>query len=1117
MIRKFIGIELTRVFLILKTGGIWKGFIQVIMRTFIILFCTTAFGLTTDHLNSQNEKIIIDSDKMVSIDEVFKIIKQQTDYSFVYHEKQFENLPKVHLKKGTIGLKKLLAHSLAKSNVNVVFTTNNTIIIQEKSFNNKAQELIVSGIVSDKNGVPLAGASVLIKGTNKGAVTDFDGNYRIRVSSPANVLVFSSMSFKTLEVTVGSQTTINVSLEEDISTLEEVTINAGYYNTTQKRTTGSIVRVTAKDIEKQPVDNPITALQGLMSGVNVTPDGGIPGGNVSIQIRGQNFIAIGDRPLRNINAPLYIIDGVPFDSGDLESRNVVGGIIPVGVSPLNAINPQSIESIEVLKDADATAIYGSRGANGVVLITTKKGQSGKTQINFNVSSTLSRIPRFAELLTTEQYLQIRQEAFANDGVNLNDVNDASVPDLKLWDQTRFTDWQKVLIGGTAYRQNAQLSFSGGNAQTRFLLSAGYVNQTTVFPGDFKYTKATTGLRINHLSKNGDFKLNASVNYNTDTNNLPSRDLSTQARTLPPNAPRLYNEAGLLNWENSTWRNPLAGLEANYEAVTRNLIMNTVLTYSLIPSMEIKTNIGYTSYRLESHSTNPTAAKDPDTPEGQDSRFSTIDVNEGQRHSWIVEPQINWGHDWQNFSLKLLVGTSFQADKEEQLSQRAENFSSDNLLLSLSAANKVSIFDDNDSEYKFHSIFGRINFNWKDTYIVNLTGRRDGSSRFGSGKQFGNFGAIGAAWVLSKEGFLSDNIILSFAKLRGSYGITGSDTSPDYAFLDTYALDGNNYNGTGLEPTRLFNPNLAWGETKKIELALELGFLKDRFFITTAWYRNRSSNQLILRPLPSTTGFGGIDDNFEALVENNGLEIDLRSTNINTDHFTWRTAFNISINRSKLEAFPGLENSTFADSYIIGKSLGIRQLYDFVGVNPETGIAQFTDYNNDGIIGVDDRRWVEDFESKYFGGLSNMFQYRNFQLNVLFQFKKQLGLSYLGNRKNPGGVLSNFPVAVLDRWQQVGDVSPIQRFSSTNDEIVQSEALYSFSNARVRDRSFIKLQNISLNYNLSKVLANKIDANVYLQGQNLFVISSFDGPDPQIPSLDRIPLLRQFTLGLNLRF
>ncbi len=1100
-------------------------YIKFIMRFFLFLFCTTLFALTPRHMLSQNNKIIIDEDKKVTVDEIFNIVKRQTNYMFVYHRDLFKNFPEIELKKGTIQLNKLLSLSISSDDISIVFAANNIIIIKDNAGSIRKQQLKVSGIITDQSGMPISGVTVMVKGTNKGVVSNLDGKYTIVVMDPANVLVFSSLGFEKHELTVGYRKVINVSLKESIGMLDAVTINAGYYNTTERERTGSISKIEAKDIEKQPVNNPLAAMQGYLPGVHITQQTGVSGGDYRIRIRGSNFMDLTPSGIithTERNNPLYIVDGVPYSSNTLTVATISDNILSgAGVSPLNTINPANIKSIEVLKDADATAIYGSRGANGVVLITTKKGRVGKTQVKMNMSNTISEVPRFSNLMNTEQYLEMRLEALKNDGYTLETApsffKDRS-PDLYIWNQDRYTNWQEVLLGGTAFRHSAQLSFSGGSKFTQFLLSGSHSSVGNVFPGDFKYKNTSLHFNLSHQSEDRRFKINVSGSYGVDNNDLPSNDLMATAVKLAPNAPSLYDVNGNLNWENSTWKNPLALLEAKYNSKTYSLITNTILSYCLIESLEFKASLGYTMNSLEAYKTSPKASKDPNTIAGQSSNFSAISTNSGSHRSWIVEPQINWQSNWKGLNLKMLVGATFQQDERQQVHLGARNFPSDDLLQTLTAAETRLISQDTESEYKYQALFGRVNFNLKDKYILNLTGRRDGSSRFGSGKQFGYFGAIGLAWLFSEENFFEDNEVLSFGKLRSSYGLTGSDTGPDYAFYDSYSVSSLLYNGSGLRPTRLFNPNRAWETNKKLEVGLELGLFNDRIFISSAWYRNRSSNQLLDVQLSATTGFPSINDNFNAVVENSGFEIDLRTINIQGNYFKWSTTFNMSINRNKLLAFPDLEDSTYANFLIVGEPINIRQTYHLLGVDPDTGLWQYEDYNNDGVINSDDNQWIEDLTPEFIGGLGNKFTYNNLQLDVFFQFTKQRARSGVtSSLLNLGQLNQNMPVSILDRWQQPGDQSSIQRYYALDTESVASVNNYGSSNAVITDASFIRLRNVSLSYRLPKEVTKALGVNIYVQGQNLFLITKYPGADPEIPESRNLPPLRQFTLGLDLTF
>ncbi|MDD7888231.1 SusC/RagA family TonB-linked outer membrane protein [Flavivirga sp. 57AJ16] len=1098
--------------IILTNSGFFtrKQILKFMMKTFIFLCCLSVFSLTPVDVISQNSKIKIEADKTLTVDEVFYLIMNQTDYKFIYEEDIFKDFPKVQVRKGTISTSKLLNESLSNGNLNVVLTKDNTILIKEA---NSQQQQQVSGKVTDEKGMPVAGATVLIKGTTKGTATDFDGSYAITVPNPENVLVFSALGFASQEITVGSQSVINVTFIEESTQLGEIVLNAGYYETSQRETTGSIAKLDAKAIEKQPVSNPIAAMQGYLSGVNITQSTGVPGGGYEIEIRGQNFI-------NGITDPLFIVDGVPFSSQSLGSNDVSRQIHNGGISPLNAFNPNDIESIEVLKDADATAIYGSRGANGVVLISTKKGKEGKTRFQANLSSTLGQVSNFLDLMNTEQYLEIRREGVANDGYASfleNPAFDSFWPDIKLWDNSHYTDWQKELIGGTAYKHNGQLSVSGGNAQTQFLISGAYQKETTVFPGNANYKKATVNSNINHQSSDNRFRIILSTIYSNEKHKLPRTDLTNQAYTLAPNAPELYDEEGNLNWENNTWDNPLASLEEEYHSKINTLLANAVVSYKVLPNLEIKSSLGFNTYRLDSYRILPSTARNPrfnSTPQN----YSSITTNNSDRQSWIVEPQLNWKKEWRNIKLDILIGTTFQNEIAQQFVQRGRGFPSNDLINNLAAAETLEVLQDTDSEYNYQAFFGRLNLNLYGKYILNITGRRDGSSRFGPGKQFGNFGAAGFAWLFSEEDIFTDSSIISFGKLRASYGTTGSDNIGDYRFLDTYTVTGDDYDGTTiLEPTGIFNPLFAWEENKKLEVGLELGFLNDRILLNTGWYQNRSSNQLVGIPLAATTGFSELTGNFDATVENTGFEVDLRTINIQKGDFRWTTTFNISVPKNKLVKFDGLETSTFADQYIIGKPLTIVKLYNALGVDPETGAYQFEDYNDDGVISrPEDNQWVEDRAPKFYGGLGNTLSYKNLSLDFFFQFKKQKAYNELRFQAVPG-YPRNATTSLLDRWQQPGDTNPIQMATAgLNIGGVDSNGLQGTSNAAFTDASFIRLRNISLNYKVPD-LNNGLDINVYLQGQNLVTFTNYTGPDPEQPLSNRLPQLRQITLGLQLGF
>jgi len=969
----------------------------------------------------------------------------------------------------------------------------------------------VSGTVTDTAGNPLAGVNLVVESKNIGTMSELDGSFTI-TAGPSDVLVFSMVGYKTLIVPIGDRDEVLVTMEEDVTVLGEVVLNAGYYSVSERERTGNIATIKAEMMEKQPVGNPLAAIQGQLSGVNIVQNTGVPGGGFTIDIRGRNFI-------NGTSDPLFIVDGVPISSQSLGSNDVSGQILGGNTSPLNAINPNDIESIEVLKDADATAIYGSRGANGVVLITTKKGRVGETRFQAQMSSSLGRVTNFLDLLNTQQYLELRREGVVNDGFGdflENPAFDFAWPDIKTWDNDRYTDWQDELIGGTAYRNNLQLSVSGGSERTQFLISGSYLKETTVFPGDANYKKANVNSNISHRSDNGRFKINLSTLYTREDNLMPRSDLTNVAYTLEPNAPEIYDEDGNLNWEDNTFDNPYAALEERFGQASHTLISNALLSYALLPDLEVRTSLGYNRYQLDSYRTLPSSAVNPArglTPQ----TYSSLTLNSADRESWIVEPQISWKPRWNTFDVEVLLGTTFQKETAQQFVQRGTGYPNDLLIQNLAAASTVEVLGDTDSEYAYTAVFGRVNVNFLDRYILNLTGRRDGSSRFGPGRQFGNFGAVGLAWLFSEEKPFANSSWLSFGKLRGSYGTTGSDNIGDYRFLDTYDVTGFDYNGISiLEPTGIFNPLFGWESNTKLEVGLELGFFRDRLRMETSFFRNRSSNQLIGIPLAATTGFSELTGNFDATVENTGVEVDLNAMMVQGKDFGWSTRFTLTVPKNKLLAFDGLETSTFADRYIIGEPLTIVRLYESLGVDPETGIYQFEDFNGDGeITSLGDREWMEDLAPEFYGGFGQNIRWGNLGLDFFFQFKKQKAYNELRAFAVPGA-RRNLPIRLLDRWQEPGDEATVQLASAGLAPGEDTGALQSRSNAAVSDASFIRLRNITLNYRIPN-LGDRLDVNVYLQGQNLWTITNYTGPDPEQPSTVRLPQLRQLTLGLQLGF
>lgn len=977
-----------------------------------------------------------------------------------------------------------------------------------------AQTIItLTGTVKDTE-APLPGVTVWEKDSSNGTMTDENGNYSLEIAKGRTV-TFSFIGYKT-QAHIVRETMLNITFQSDQTVLEEVVINAGYYNVKDRERTGSIARVTAKDIEFQPVINPLQAIQGRMAGVNITQYSGIPGGGFDVQIRGQNSLRNKRNSLIDGNRLLFIVDGIPFLSDRMTNSGFSASVLPLADSnPLNAIDPNNIESIEILKDADATAIYGSRGANGVVLITTKRSKAGKTKFTLSSSTAFSKVASKMKLMNTEQYNQMRDEAFAKDGIvaylpYFHDLNGN-------WDRNRYTDWQKVLIGGTAISKNIQLGINGGNERTHFYISTGHSEETTVFPTDNSYKRNNFLLNLNHTSSNEKLKIRTSLLYSDQQNNLIQKDLTATALTLIPNAPALYHKNKTLNWQDGTFENPMAYSEALYQNKNRALVLNANINYQIFPNTYLRLNAGLNNNSFNEITITPHTVYNPKL--NYTSANSSSENASFNTDSYLVEPQLNWLKKYESHSLNALIGGTFQIKNQNSLALSGTNFSSDALITNIAAAKTKSINQIGNSQYKYAAFFARLNYIYDYRYILNLTGRRDGSSRFGTANRFGNFGAIGAAWLITQENFLKNNSWLSFGKLRASYGTSGSDNIGDYQYLDTYTVSSARYDEiAGMMPSRLYNPNFSWEKTTKLEIAADLGLFDDRIKTSIAWYKNRSSNQLVGYPLPSTTGFSSVQANLNATVENSGWEFTLNTINVQNRDWNWTTNFNISFPSNKLVSFPNLEGSTYASQFIVGKSTNIRKVYQYQGIDPETGLYRFTDYNNDGkFTSSEDKQMLKEVGTQYYGGLQNTINYKNISLDFLFQFDQQQNYNYDYNLTLPG-TLGNQPVEALDHWSVSNQNAKYSFYSIGTDYVLYNlTQMVSESDRAISDASYIRLKNISLSYTL-KVPQSKMESlRLYFQGQNLLTITNYFGLDPEFGIMGYLPPLKTYAFGVQLTF
>jgi TonB-linked SusC/RagA family outer membrane protein len=1070
----------------------------------IIVLLTTAILQVSASSYGQNVTLKQNNASLVS---VFTEIRKQTGYDFFYSDKMMDSARPISINLKNATLEQALTQIFESQPLKYELK-NNAVLVTAKqpSFLDKAsvilnsfQDLDVRGVVVDgESGLALVGASVRVKGSGKATTTGSDGAFYLPGVDEKDMIVVSFIGYMTQELKVKKDLG-EIRLVMASAELNEVTINKGYYITRKELNTGNASVVSREAIERQPVSDPLAALQGQVSGLQITQAMGAPGREYTVRIRGRNSIANG-------NDPLFIVDGVPFNSTPLNSLRSTNGASSYA-NPLNEISTADIENITVLKDADATAIYGSRGANGVILITTKRGKSGTTNFSFDAYLGAGKANKL-ELLNTPEYIEMRNTAFKND----NAVPAAADYDVNgTWDQNKYTDWQDVMIGNTAQIAQLQSAISGGNKLTQFRIGGGFRKEETVFAGDNYNKKVNTLVALNHRSENNKFNIEFSGTYNQNKTKLPFEDL-TKFIFLAPNAPDLFDAEGNLNWENNTFINPLSLIVRRYTESTHTLISNSNITYELLPGLIAKSAFGYTRTSLEQKTVSPFKASNPNTLNPATARSSRLTTN--TLNSWIIEPQISYNKKIGGGTVDVLLGSTFQESKQLLITQIASGFNNDEMIENMTAGTTKNISEYQPTLYRYSAVYGRIGYNLDDKYVINITGRRDGSSRFGPGKRFGAFGAVGFAWIFQREKFIKENLgILSTGKLRTSYGSSGNDRFPDYKYLSTYSSSTTSYQGfTGLGPTELANPFYSWERVNKFEVGIDLGFFEDKFMFNSSWYRHRTNNQLVGYNLPDLTGFPSITANLPAVVQNSGLEFEIDATVVKNKSVKWSTNLNLSIPKNKLVSYPNIEGSSYVTAFKVGAPLSIVYRYEYTGLDSQTKNYTFKDFNGDGqITSSFDRTFIFN-GPRYFGTWNNSLSFNRFQMDVQLIYVNQIGqdaLFYSMPGTMPSG-LGNQIKSVLG----MNDMQPFsQNFAS---KVGTAYALFTSSSGAYSDASYLRVRNASVSWSIpEKWLAKYINGGkIYVQGQNLLTLTKYKGNDPETQSLFRLPPIKMIVLGLK---
>ncbi len=1045
--------------------------------------------------------------KDVTVVSLLKEIRKQSNADVFYDAKTLNDNYKVSVDLKNADIKEVLELALKGLPLTYQVTTEGITIRkgQHDVLVTKGTEvqatIDMEGRIVGQNGQALGGATVSVKGTNKSIQTNSNGNFVLKNVQDGEILVISYVGYLTKEL-IGRPQLGNIVLTMLDNPLDAVQV-IGYGKTSKRLTTGAVATVRAEDLEKQPVSNPLQALSGRVAGVYISEGSGIAGSQVKVEIRGKNTIKAGQNPL-------YIVDGVPFSATPTEQTSgnpVVNGIVGGGFSPLDNIPSSDIESIDILKDADATAIYGSRAANGVVIITTKKGKAGEMKIGANIYSGVSQMANRLKMLSKDEYIAVRKKAFENDNLKPTAAN---APDLLTFGDGE-TDFIDYVYGNLAGMIDATATVSGGSNQYQYFVSANHRTQNSIFPYSFQDKKSSVRFNMQTQSANSKFFMNFSGGYTKNINNLPSASLSA-IYALPPNLP-LYKDDGSFYWHNS-YVNPAAALLGPMESVTDNMLLNSSLKYVIIPGLELKTELGFNRINNENYRAMTRNSRNPNTMStGQ------LSYNNNYNQNFSIEPQLTYQRILGPGRMEALIGGTYLNSVAGQPLFLIGSFTNDALYRNLASVNsQVSLSGYTSTRYV--SAFTRLNYVMSNKYILNVNARRDGSSRFGPGNRFGNFGSIGAAWIFGEEHFMKENLAwLSFGKVRGSYGTIGNDPNQDYAYLATYAASSfaTHYNGVAsLVPETLPNEDFKWEVTRKLDFALDLNFLQDKISFSAGWYRNRSNNLLIDIPVAAQTGFATYLENLPALVQNKGWEFNLMTKNIDRGHFSWSTSINFTAAKNTLLNYPGLAKSSLNSEYVVGQPLSVALGYHLLGF--ENGIAKFQDMDGNGSIttgvyettGKGDEVVLGHSDPKFFGGVNNSFNYKGFALDFLFSFVKKDGFNIYHD---------GMPYIPGNAYNAVADVlnQPFRLTTLRGGEAATSYNRWRASDGTFKDASYIRLKNVSLTYQFEPKQVKSLglkNLSVYLRGQNLWTASKYIGFDPETQGMAGIPPLKVYTIGLH---
>ncbi len=985
-----------------------------------------------------------------------------------------------------------------------------------------AQTKTVSGKITDaKDGSPLAGVSVKPKGNvTAGTTTGLDGSFNLSVDAKTKVLVFSSIGYSEKEVTI-SDKEIVISMVQSDNSLSEVVV-VGYGTKIKRDITGSVSRVGAKELANTPVTSFENALQGRAAGVFIEQQNGKVGQGIKVRVRGSASVSAGSEPL-------YVLDGIPLITTNLSSNGAT-------TNPLADINPNDIESIEILKDASSAAIYGSRGSNGVVLISTKKGKAGKSKIEFGYFTGTQKPTRKMEFMNSEEYVQLfrlaaigagRQDFLRGLYPTLQAAIDANVLFVESrmtrysagntdWQTYKVnTDWQALAFQDAPISQY-DLNFSGGNDKTIFFMAGQYLDQKGIMVRNgFKRYSG----RLNLENKVRDWlSVGMNMNFARSLNSRISNDnaFSTplQITALSPITPAidprtgqtsgaLDNATGLPNTNYPVYYNPILSLEnASYGTAVNRTIGNVFANVTLMKGLTFRSEFGIDQLNQNEESYNGRKTRRNNGGATFGTGFFTADqiINVNTNNFFRYVTSFKGAHD-----LEAVAGTSYQNYKSYNSTGTARDFPSDAFTKLVSASTKTDA-SSSETQFTFLSYFARANYKFNNKYLFSISGRYDGSSRFGKNNRYGFFPAASAGWILSEEKFLSNVKWLNFLKLKASYGQTGNAEIGNFASRGLYSGDAAYGGQPGTRPTQIPNPDLTWENTTSSDIGVEFSILNSRITVEVDYYQRKTKDLLLSVEVPGTSGFATQLRNIGKL-DNKGFEFTINSENFVGKNFRWSSSINFAANKNKIKDLKGQVLGGGVNKAKEGYALGTFFAREFAGADPANGDALYIkntllpDGKRDRST-TNNYNLAEDVEignpnPDFIYGFRNNFSYKGIDLDVLLQGVAGNDIYLAGGQYFAASGSNGFDNQTRDQlkaWQKPGDITNIPEARTFYANGVNASTRY------ITKGSYLRVKSATLSYSLPKSILNKIKVDrvkIYVRGQNLFTFTDYIGWDPEV--------------------